>query len=724
MFNPPIITVPWASQGDTVAIPTGADPNGFVSFTTGYTQDYEISLKSGNPKAKAVERRVQNQLFSVFSQNIQAWQQSGLPAWYSNMPGGYNLNAMVVRQNPNGSWAPFRSLTNNNISDSNNSTTWQYIEFSSETLSHIPMPTGGGSGTGIISSAIDFNLSFTGSGTWFIQNDGVAQASPNCPSSQGGMIEHRQWNDGSNIIKIQRYSDRSNFVYSRGAVNSNWSAWREVLNRRGDSVTGDMTFTANILRNNQPPAFDYGTAVPNTKWVRDYIAGNYSRRIALGGTTSLQDDIWGAVVQNFGGTGTTFTMPPASATIAAASKVRIYNDGSDVLTITVYDQVNQKFWYGSASKSISLQKGDTVEISKASGTDFDITGGTWLMSVSDSVVPTRASADRSGKIANTEWVGANFVSNISPKVTPDLTITAPSTNDANLLLDSPAGRYSQVVYRRAGSPTPARWAFSMDAAAETGGNVGSDMRLTAFGDNGSSLQQVFVVKRATGVLDFLTPPTVQSSPVHTQATLNKVSQLTNDVPYVARGRNAGDGDGPNFGNLMVTGTGNSALNQQGLHVLWNERGDGAGSLINNHGGGAGGITIRDVNSDNTVENFRWDFQSDGTLRRAANSGRSSAVINDVDQGMTLFADGNIWGVRWGNDYLWNYLQNNFNARAPNGATCQPFDSAEFGPIRQDRGVMTVDAPDTWFLKGLRTSQFDSAGGLQDLYLRCTRIRNA
>ncbi len=82
------------------------------------------------------------------------------------------------------------------------------------------------------------------------------------------------------------------------------------------------------------------------------------------------------------------------------------------------------------------------------------------------------------------------------------------------------------------------------------------------------------------------------------------------------------------------------------------------------------------------------------------------------------------GVRWGNDYLWNYLQNNFNARAPNGATCQPFDSAEFGPIRQDRGVMTVDAPDTWFLKGLRTSQFDSAGGLQDLYLRCTRIRNA
>ncbi len=147
MFNPPIITVPWASQGDTVAIPTGADPNGFVSFTTGYTQDYEISLKSGNPKAKAVERRVQNQLFSVFSQNIQAWQQSGLPAWYSNMPGGYNLNAMVVRQNPNGSWAPFRSLTNNNISDPNNSTTWQYIEFSSETLSHIPMPTGGGSVT-------------------------------------------------------------------------------------------------------------------------------------------------------------------------------------------------------------------------------------------------------------------------------------------------------------------------------------------------------------------------------------------------------------------------------------------------------------------------------------------------------------------------------------------------------------------------------------------------
>src|SRR5689334_22894595 len=103
-----IILQPFAAAGDVVVIPQ-TDPSNFVNFNQGYTPDYEIELASGNPQAKAVERTVQNALFKIATENIQAWQQLGFSAWYSTMPGGYTENAMVVRQDAFAVWKPYRS---------------------------------------------------------------------------------------------------------------------------------------------------------------------------------------------------------------------------------------------------------------------------------------------------------------------------------------------------------------------------------------------------------------------------------------------------------------------------------------------------------------------------------------------------------------------------------------------------------------------------------------
>src|SRR5579864_3994554 len=105
---PPLITTPFANGGDRTPVPM-TDPNGFVSFTTGYTPDYELNLASGDPQAKAVERGVQNYLFNAGTTATKAWQQANRPPWYNNMPGGYQRWAEVVFDTGDGLPRPYRS---------------------------------------------------------------------------------------------------------------------------------------------------------------------------------------------------------------------------------------------------------------------------------------------------------------------------------------------------------------------------------------------------------------------------------------------------------------------------------------------------------------------------------------------------------------------------------------------------------------------------------------
>ena len=243
---PTLILQPFAASGDVAIVPQ-TDPSSFVSFTTGYTPDYEISLASGNPAAKAVERPVQNWLFNLCTANLQAWQANGLPWWYANMPAGYSINAMVLRQNAAGTLVPYRSLVNNNISDPLSSpSNWEYVQFTHETLAYVPMPQGGaslGPTNALITSARDFNT--ITAGTFQTASDAVATACPNSPSVLGttpvaGLLQSMQWTSGTNTFNAQIYADRNGQIFVRGATNGSWVNWRNLFAAANLYVVGEL----------------------------------------------------------------------------------------------------------------------------------------------------------------------------------------------------------------------------------------------------------------------------------------------------------------------------------------------------------------------------------------------------------------------------------------------------------------------------------------------------
>lgn len=72
-----------------------------------------------------------------------------------------------------------------------------------------------------------------------------------------------------------------------------------------------------------------------------------------------------------------------------------------------------------------------------------------------------------------------------------------------ILLDADAGFVGQFHFR---TGTLSRWAFNKTAAAESGGNAGSDFQLVAYDDSGVSLGTAFSIVRATRVMTFPVAP--------------------------------------------------------------------------------------------------------------------------------------------------------------------------------------------------------------------------
>jgi hypothetical protein len=221
-----LIVLPFADQGDKQSVPL-TDPSGFVNLTEGYTKYYEISLESGDPQAKAVERNIQNYLFNQLTGAAQMWQQMGFSAWFAGMPGGYAKNAMVMRQDT-GTWVPYRSLVAANSTDPiGNPASWERIRTWAEISSKIPMMSGGATGNGPITGPTSLDTLETG--TYWFNSDATAQAcgvpvSPTDTAGRAGMIESSQWGTAAND-KIQRFTNRFGIEFARGSSNGTWSPW-------------------------------------------------------------------------------------------------------------------------------------------------------------------------------------------------------------------------------------------------------------------------------------------------------------------------------------------------------------------------------------------------------------------------------------------------------------------------------------------------------------------
>lgn len=106
---------------------------------------------------------------------------------------------------------------------------------------------------------------------------------------------------------------------------------------------------------------------------------------------------------------------------------------------------------------------------------------------------------------------ANFVIN---KSTGALISTSSLTN-TGLVINNATSTVRQIAYNTAGSN---RWLMGADAITEGGANAGSNFFLTRVADNGTTVNDVFTVSRATGALDFKVSPTVNGSPIGTVPT--------------------------------------------------------------------------------------------------------------------------------------------------------------------------------------------------------------
>lgn len=92
---------PFASGGDTTAIPEATQPSGDVSMTQGFTYDYERDLAT-DPAAKAIPRAQDNWLYNVITDALRQYQQVGIPEWITSADNGgspfaYAQGVLVIK---------------------------------------------------------------------------------------------------------------------------------------------------------------------------------------------------------------------------------------------------------------------------------------------------------------------------------------------------------------------------------------------------------------------------------------------------------------------------------------------------------------------------------------------------------------------------------------------------------------------------------------------------
>jgi len=80
--------VPFALSGDKAAIPDAAEPDGSVSYTEGFTVDYEQDPAVNPATAKDVPRDETNQLYFDITTALLEYQTNGIPDWITNAQNG------------------------------------------------------------------------------------------------------------------------------------------------------------------------------------------------------------------------------------------------------------------------------------------------------------------------------------------------------------------------------------------------------------------------------------------------------------------------------------------------------------------------------------------------------------------------------------------------------------------------------------------------------------
>ncbi|QPX74711.1 tail fiber [Serratia phage vB_SmaM_Hera] len=665
-----LINQPFAAAGDKSAVPT-TDPNGKVNLTQGYTPDYEIDLNSGDPKAKPVERSVQNWLFYALTLNQQTWQRQGFCEWFSTMPNGYPKNAIVIRQRSDGFFYPYRSLIDGNVSDPlTTPAQWDYIQSTKELVANIPMPSGGpdGSGAELITSSVDFNSKLNG--TWEVINDAVASGCQNLPADgngvrRAGMLESKRWDSASsaNQIVIQRYTTNTGIVFVRTSVNSVPGPW------------GRLTGEKDFMR------FARGlTLTTNTTLSSDNI-GNYIRwqpSPAANGQLVL----------------------PSRSTFYPGQTMWFINQ-SATTTLTLISAPGESIMrpdFQTAS-SIVLQPGDTAYIvASETPSRWDLFGGSLTMSYAQTWVPTQQTSEFSQKIAscaftwNVARTRADPTSNFAARMSPARVLvgadvpTTPGVWQAEASTFTPHGYGTLLVTTNrndlgvplTGSAAPGSYvqmifvghgASKMYHRIVVDGNPSKDsgwiQELTTAGGDVSSLNVLNSFAAQTGVDVGNTIGAAGGAAIRFHTGGSSAVSTYDCQLYSTAGSNSiiarpYNNSTSKFGRFMVEGAGNHFMQFAVGYVTGSVD---MGILLNCFGNGTrkNVLDFSVLGSDGTIKNALMTIEGDGNATNTAKLtvwGGIQTMASVTVGGAVYQPDGNIKGSLWGGNTILQWLNAN------------------------------------------------------------------
>jgi len=213
---------PFCLSGNKQPIPNDSQPSGDVSYTDGFTLNYE--LPDGDPGSKDVPRQESNELYFAITENIQQYQTVGTPEW-------------ITAADNDG------------------------VNFPYPAGARVRYDAGGGAITYI--SQIDLNTSTPGDNAdWFVEGARVGETifwdGPNAPAGRwllkdGAAVSRtiyaalfaiygETYGPGDGVTTFNLPDDRGLFprVTANGSVNDPDRATRS---NRGDGVTGDNVGT-------------------------------------------------------------------------------------------------------------------------------------------------------------------------------------------------------------------------------------------------------------------------------------------------------------------------------------------------------------------------------------------------------------------------------------------------------------------------------------------------
>lgn len=241
------IRTPFAEGGDRTAIPNDPQPDGSVSYTSGFTLDYQGDYPTA-PTAKPVPRLTMNEVLYDTTGAINQYQTHGFPDFITTADNGgtpfpYDIYA-VVRYDAGSGVQLYQSIVNNNTSVPTDTTKWQlFPTTAAETLS---VANTVGVTASIVPTVITFNqLRWTSGGMTF--NATTHAISPNkigffsisaliyarftAPSNSAYVnVNFQIWRNGALFENLGSKTVTSSFAFSFSAPNS---YYKEIFN---DSV--------------------------------------------------------------------------------------------------------------------------------------------------------------------------------------------------------------------------------------------------------------------------------------------------------------------------------------------------------------------------------------------------------------------------------------------------------------------------------------------------------